>query len=286
MCTPETNPNTIPTPEEEWKNATIANNFIFYKVMRYNPDVCKQLLEILLEIKIDHIEMTQEEYVDIDFGKKAIRLDVYAVGAKRAFNLEMQATDTKELPERSRFYQSALDLDDLNAGTDYIDLKTSYIIFICVPDIFGKGLAKYTFENTCIEQPDLKLNDRSYKYFFIANNYDKILNKEQKSFLQLVTSNKSTSAFADKIVKLVEDAKRNTQWRKQFMDFKHHLSQSFREGKEAGFKEGLKEGEQNKAVETAKTMLADNLPPEKVAHYSGLSLEQVLELQKTTPVQA
>ena len=66
------------------------------------------------------------------------------------------------------------------------------------------------------------------------------------------------------------------------MDFKHHLSQSFREGKEAG----LKEGEQNKAVETAKTMLADNLPPEKVAHYSGLSLEQVLELQKTSPVQA
>lgn len=286
MCTPETNPNTNPTPEEEWKNATIANNFIFYKVMRYNPDVCKQLLEILLEIKIDHIEMTQEEYVDIDFGKKAIRLDVYAVGAKRAFNLEMQATDTKELPERSRFYQSALDLDDLNAGTDYIDLKTSYIIFICVPDIFGKGLAKYTFENTCIEQSDLKLNDRSYKYFFIANNYDKILNKEQKSFLQLVTSNKSTSAFADKIVKLVEDAKRNTQWRKQFMDFKHHLSQSFREGKEAGFKEGLKEGEQNKAVETATNMLIKKYPTSDICEITGLPLEQVLELQKSTPVQA
>ena len=286
MCTPETNPNTNPTPEEEWKNATIANNFIFYKVMRYNPDVCKQLLEILLEIKIDHIEMTQEEYVDIDFGKKAIRLDVYAVGAKRAFNLEMQATDTKELPERSRFYQSALDLDDLNAGTDYIDLKTSYIIFICVPDIFGKGLAKYTFENTCIEQSDLKLNDRSYKYFFIANNYDKILNKEQKSFLQLVTSNKSTSAFADKIVKLVEDAKRNTQWRKQFMDFKHHLSQSFREGKEAGFKEGLKEGEQNKAVETATNMLIKKYPTSDICEITGLTLEQVLELQKSTPVQA
>lgn len=87
-------------------------------------------------------------------------------------------------------------------------------------------------------------NDRSYKYFFIASNYDKILNKEQKSFLQLVTSNKSTSAFADKIVKLVEDAKHNTQWRKQFMDFKHYMSQSFREGKEAG----LQEGAQNKAV--------------------------------------
>ena len=27
--------------EEKWKNATIANNFIFYKVMSNNPDVCK-----------------------------------------------------------------------------------------------------------------------------------------------------------------------------------------------------------------------------------------------------
>ena len=35
------------TLEEKWKNATIANNFIFYKVMHNNPDVCKELLEIL-----------------------------------------------------------------------------------------------------------------------------------------------------------------------------------------------------------------------------------------------
>ena len=265
------------TLEEEWKNATIANNFIFYKVMRYNPDVCKQLLEILLEIKIDHIEMTQEEYVEIDYGKKAVRLDVYAVGADRAFNLEMQATDTKELPERSRFYQSALDLDDLNAGTDYINLKTSYIIFICVPDIFEKGLAKYTFENICIEKPDLKLNDRAYKYFFIASNYDKIFNEEQKSFLQLVTSNESTSAFADRILKLVEDAKHNTQWRKQFMDFKHYMSQSFREGKEAGATE--------KAIEAATNLLKMNiLSPEQIAQAQGLPLEKVLELQKSINV--
>lgn len=268
--------------EEEWENATIANNFIFYKVMRYNPDVCKQLLEILLEIKIDYIEMTQEEYVEIDYGKKAVRLDVYAVGADRAFNIEMQSTDTKELPERSRFYQSALDLDDLNAGTDYKDLKTSYIIFICVPDIFEKGLAKYTFENACIEDPDLKLNDRTYKYFFIASNYDKILNEEQKSFLQLVTSNESTSAFADKIAKLVEDAKHNTQWRKQFMDFKHYMSQSFREGKE----EGLQEGAEKKAIEAATNFLKKNVPVETIVECLGLPLEKVLELQKSILVEA
>ena len=77
------------TPEKKWENATIANNFIFYKVMHNNPDVCKELLEILLEIKIDYIDIKQEEEVQIDYGKKGIRMDVYAVGAEKAYNLEM-----------------------------------------------------------------------------------------------------------------------------------------------------------------------------------------------------
>lgn len=243
------------SPEKKWEQATIANNFIFYKVMRNNPDVCKELLEILLEIKIDHIDMRQEEEVAIDYGKKAIRLDVYAVGNEEAYNLEMQATDTNELPERSRFYQSTLDLDDLNSGADYKDIKTSYIIFICVPDIFEKGLGKYKFENICIDNNNqiIKLNDRAYKLFFIAKNYDKIFNEKQKAFLELVTNNKSINSFTNRIKELVEKAKQNTQWRKQFMDFEHYMSLSFRQGKE----EGEQIGAQKKAIENARKLLAD-----------------------------
>ena len=68
------------SPEQKWEKATIANNFIFYKVMHNNPDVCKELLEILLQIKIDHITMHTEETIEVDYGKKGVRLDVYAVG--------------------------------------------------------------------------------------------------------------------------------------------------------------------------------------------------------------
>ncbi|MBO7123636.1 MAG: hypothetical protein J6V90_10195 [Treponema sp.] len=65
----------------------------------------------------------------------------------------------------------------------YKDLKTSFVIFICVDDIFGKGLPKYTFENLCQKNPKVKLNDRAYKYFFISKNCDKILDERQKAFL-------------------------------------------------------------------------------------------------------
>ena len=263
-------PATEITPEEKWNSATIANNFIFYKVMHNNPDVCKELLEILLEIKIDHIDIKQEEEVQIDYGKKGIRMDVYAVGAEKAYNLEMQAADTKELPERSRYYLGCCDVDSLLSGGKYKDLKDTYIIFICVTDIFEKGLCIYKFENLCKDNPDIKLNDRAYKYFFIAENYDKIKDEKQKAFLKLVLDNKPTNSFAEKVSKLVDDAKRNTQWRKQFMDWEIEKAYSFDAGKEAGLQE--------KTIEDARSFYSNGVSIELIAKSLHMTEEEVREI--------
>ena len=270
------------TPEEKWERATIANNFIFYKVMHNNPEICKELLEILLEMKLDRIEMRQEEEVEIDYGKKGIRMDVYAYGVDKAFNIELQTSDTGELPERARYYQGVLDVDQLNKGVEYSELKTSYVIFICIPDIFKKGLGKYSFENICKENSEVVLNDRAYKYFFIAKNYDKILNEDQKDFLRLVLSNECSSGFSNKISKMVEAAKHNTQWRKQFMEFERQMAYSFREGKAEGLAEGKAEAKEEVVVE----MLKKDISPELIAECVKLPLEKVLELQEKSNVNA
>ena len=55
---------------------------------------------------------------------------------------------------------------------------------------------------------------------------------------------------------------------------------------EASIRGWRKEGMQQKAEEIATKMLSDKLKPEKVSLYSGLPLEQVLELQKQITVQA
>ena len=261
------------TPEEKWEQATIANNFIFYKVMRHHPDVCKQLLEILLEIEIDHIEMNQEETVEVDFGSKAVRLDVYAKNAIQAFNVELQAADTKELPERARYYQSIIDVDCLKSGEHYKNLKDSFVIFICIDDIFEKGLAKYTFLNTCQENTAIKLNDRTYKYFFIAKNCDKLVeNEKQRAFLRLITKNESNSAFTDNILNLVNEAKKNTQWKRQYMDLERE--------KLYAYDDGVEEGERRKAIETASNFLKMNVcTVEQIASATGLSVDEVLKLK-------
>ena len=269
------------TPQEKWEQATIANNFIFYKVMRHNPDVCKELLEILLEFKIERIEMSQEEVIDIDFASKGIRMDVYARDADglKAYNIEVQTTDTEELPERARYYQGVMDVDLLKSGQQYKELKTTYIIFICLDDIFKKGLAKYTFENLCVEDKETKLGDRTQKVFYICKNYDKLLDARQKAFLRMVTQNSSSDDFTRRVGGLVENAKRNTQWRQQFMEWDREMACMRAKGRA----EGREEGAQEKAVEAALVAIKEfGASPELAAEKMGAPLDKVLEALKET----
>jgi predicted transposase/invertase (TIGR01784 family) len=274
------------TPEQKWERATLANNFIFYKVMRNNPDVCKELLETLLEMELDRIEIHGEETIETDYGSKVIRLDVYAKNESQAFNLEMQAANTKELPERSRYYQGCIDVDTLQSGQKYKELKDSYVIFICVTDLFEKGLPCYHFENLCRENHLIKLNDRAYKYFFVAKNCDKILNEKQKAFLELIIGRKPSNKFTEHLAQLTEEAKKNTQWKKQYMDWERQRTYDYENGKEDGITIGLAEGAQQKAVETIKNALEMNLSIEKIAKLVSLPVEKVLELQKQIKVNA
>jgi len=77
------------TPEEKWDRATLADNFIFYKVMRHHPDACKHLIEILLNIKIERMEMHNEEVIDLDHDSKGIRLDVFVKDTGKMYDIEM-----------------------------------------------------------------------------------------------------------------------------------------------------------------------------------------------------
>ena len=117
------------------------------------------------------------------------------------------------------------------------------------------------------------MNDRSYKCFFIASNCDKILkNKEQYAFLKMVIQNKSESTFTDKILDLVTDAKKNLQWKRQYMDLEREKLYAYDDGLEAGAKK--------KAIEAAKNLLRMNvLTVEQIAEAEGLSVEEVTALR-------
>lgn len=223
---------------KDWENATLANNFIFYKVMRNHPEECKWLIEKLLGIKIESFNMHNEEVIDIDLEAKAIRLDIYVQDSTRIYDIEMQIAGTKELPERSRYYSSLMSLDNLKAGEKYDQLKDGHVIFICLEDIFKEGLPVYTFENICLENGKTKLNDRDYKHFFIAPICANIIiDQRLKEFFEFLTSNSPCSDHTSKLKEYVNDAKHNMQWRHEYMTIQRMQAYAYDEGLEKGAKQ-------------------------------------------------
>ena len=168
------------SPEEKWQRATLADSFIFYKVMRHHPDACKELIELLLGIEVESVTMTGEETIIVAPESKSIRLDVYVKARDRNFDLEMQVVNTGELPQRSRYYQGLMDLDSLRNGEFYSDLKESHVIFICMEDVFEKKLPVYTFQYRCDEDGEILLGDKTFKHFFIAPRCAKLLKNEEE----------------------------------------------------------------------------------------------------------
>ena len=65
---------------------------------------------------------------------KGIILDIYLQDSNKIINIEMQVSNNFNLPQRSRFYQATMDVENLSRGLDYKKPKDNYVIFICTFD--------------------------------------------------------------------------------------------------------------------------------------------------------
>ena len=99
-----------------WEELTITDDFMFCKVMS-DPALCKELLEILLHIKIDRLEFQEsQKSLKLTPESRGIRLDVYVKDSNRIFDIELQTTNEKNLELRTRYYQGVMDIDELEKG--------------------------------------------------------------------------------------------------------------------------------------------------------------------------
>ena len=223
-------------PEAKWEDLSISNDFLFGKVMQ-DAELCKELLQrILPELDIDHVEYPElQKTIKEDFEAKGIRLDAYVNDGKgTVYDIEMQAVTSKYLPRRTRYYQSMIDLQLVEKGQDYDTLNDSYIIFICLSDLFGKGRYRYSFENICKEDTEVMLNDGAKKIFLNADGKKGDISEELKAFLDYVADRPSEDAFVKKLESAVEKAKKNRKWRREYMTLLMRDRENQKIGKEIG----------------------------------------------------
>lgn len=197
---------------------SIKDNFVFGAVMQ-NPRKCKSLLECILGIKIRKIKYPElEKTIDKAIGSKSVRLDVYVEDEfDTIYNIEIQATNRKNLPKRSRYYQGIIDINIIDKGDDYKKLKKSYVIFICDYDEFGKERHIYTFENMCLEEPGLRLGDDTVKIILNTKGTMDDVGEDVKELLHYIAGQEPKSELTRSLDAEVSRVKSSRKWRRKFM---------------------------------------------------------------------
>ena len=231
--------------ERSWETIGIANDFLFGKLMRKHPGLCQKLLQrILPELEIDHIEvMETQKSIDEDIDARSVRLDAYVKDdSERVYSIEMQMTDTKELPKRSRYYSAMIDLQLLDKGIRYRYLNDSYIIFICPFDLYGKGRHMYTFDGRCKEDPELTIEDGATRIFLNTKGTMEDVSASLRAFLDYVDGRLSDDSFVQELEEAVDEAKKNREWRHEYMTLMLRDQENIEKGIELGRAEGRAEG--------------------------------------------
>lgn len=230
--------------EDTWERLTIKDDFVFCKAM-LDEDLCREVLEAILHIHIERLEyLGQQEPIDLTPQTKGIRLDVYVRDDQgTVFNVEMQAVNTRELPQRARYYQSLMTLHQLERGLPYRDLRGAYVIFVCDFDLFGKGRRVYSFQNRCDEDGALALGDGARTVFLsAASPTDKAAGDRVNEFLDYVASGNVRGELSSHLDKAVEHVLDNTEWRLEYMMLAVRDQLNVDKGREIGLQLGIEQG--------------------------------------------
>jgi len=111
----------------------------------------------------------------------------------------------------------------------------------------------YTFENICEEDKDIFLGDGAVKIFLNADGKLDDVGRELKAFLDYVAGKSSEGTFVKRLEEAVEAAKKNREWRHEYMT----LLMRDQENIEKGIEKGIKE--------TVSVMRKYNIPDAEIA---------------------
>ena len=260
---------------KSFDDLTIADDFMFCKVMQ-DETICKQFLEMVLADKIGKIAyLSSQNAIAAGLEAKSICLDILVKDENgKTYDIEMQVANEHNIPKRMRYYQAALDISFLDKGLHYKTLNDSYIIFVCLFDVIGKGKPLYTFENMCLEDRQTPLQDGTKKVIINAEAFGKAEDAELKGFLEYLKTGAAHTDFTGRIETMIEAVKHNEQARREY----RFMSGFEMDAREEGRSEGFSDGVYKKALETAKLMRYENLGIDLISKVTGLSVEEIKAL--------
>lgn len=226
-----------------------------------------------------------------------MRFDVYASDGTYLFDLEMQTVDKGDLPQRSRYYNCVLDIDQIYKEGDYVQLKPVFVIFICTFALSYGDRHRYTFCRYSTEDRNAALNDGTQIIMFSTKGTVDDLDEPMKQFLDCVdgkTAPGSGDAYIRQLDQSVKEARMNKEWRREYMNLEIMLKHAAEEAAEKAVAEAApkireeavseaapkirKEAVAVERKRTATRMLSEGeLSDEQIIRYSGVTEKELEE---------
>ena len=287
--------------EYNGKEISLRNDDVFKIALGKNENVhlLKDFLQAILKRKITNIVVKTEVTLDKTVkNSKECGLDLLAeIDNKEQINVEIQNSNKYNTVSRSLYYGSTLYRNSLKEGEDYNKAKRTVVIMILDYNEFKDGTyhevarMKRDYNNEIITDKveyhyiqlpkfietvkEIKTDEEMW-IAYISNQLDK---EEKGELIRMKKSIEEINAIVDEVMndRDVYDAltirELNEYDRKAALNYAKEKGEA--EGRAEGLKTGRAEGERKNKIETAKKMLEMNMPKEQIIEITGLTEEEL-----------
>ena len=244
---------------ENWRRATLSNDFLFNRVMKDKTVLLPTLRRLLPEEEITRLVRVNGEF-NLKHSKdgRGFRLDILAVDdRRREFNIEMQVLNYHNLAPRSLAYFASIVEDQLEEGDHYQKLRSVHVIFLTNFDPLGHHCQYDTYRVLSTKRPHRR--DLSTPPLLNLTFLDITADQEDTPlplrrlcrFIRTgeVASVDSADPLILKLKQRQDRAKKNSEWRKIFMriDFNRQdqewaLQEEHAKGMSQGISQGMSRG--------------------------------------------
>ena len=219
---------------------------------------------------LENLSVETQKTLKLETDAHGVRFDAFVASSKLWADIEMQTDNDSKIDKRARYYHANMDLDFLEQGQSYENLKPSYVIFICTFDRFKRDEPVYFFRSWDVEK-GLPLDDLSYTIVLNTKCSPEKVPEALKPFYEYLNDPKKNEA--SELTRMIDERVRkfnSDEWRKKYMTFEYILNEQKRES--------FAEGAAQKQREIAKSMKDEGIAKEVIEKITGLSAEEVEKL--------
>ena len=302
--------NNIINTEEKKKRLELTNDYVFKKIFAKpeNNVELKELLEAILNIKIDKVEVKNPEISKNYEDEKLGVLDIRAyVNDDTIVDIEMQVANVYTIVNRNITYSSRLIAEQLQVRDDYTVLKKFISINILGKNLFKRNsyhnIAHLKFEKTEQEKyvdmgykkEQEELTDKIEVHYIELQKFLKknpgisskleqwlwLISWEEEKLQMASKENQNIKKVVDDLDEMSADENERLEAYKRKLavwDYNVSIADATERGKAEGLEEGRKEGSEKSKLEIAKNLKQKGMDIDTIAEVTGVSKEEIEKL--------